>query len=243
MRQRLPIVLSITSLLVAVLGFSPLGEAAKNAIVNADKVDGIDASRTPQARKLLALNANSRYPRSVFPVPFRGPRGPRGVAGPAGPPGTAGPAGAPGPAGAAPVGGVVAVRTVSGAGAQSTSSTSIGDLPGASTTIEVPAGQTGRILARFSGESACFGANGYCTVRILAGANELDPAVGNDFVFDSTDGNDETTNSAESRSIDRSSGVLPAGTYTVKVQWAVTAPAPTFRIDDWSLTVELIRVS
>ena len=64
MRQRLPIVLSALALLVALLGSTPLGEAAGNAVrfaVNADKVDGIHASRTPKANKLLALDAKKRF--------------------------------------------------------------------------------------------------------------------------------------------------------------------------------------
>jgi hypothetical protein len=63
MRQRLPIVLSALALLVALLGATPLGEAAGNAVrfaVNADKVDGIHASRTPKANRLLALDSKKR---------------------------------------------------------------------------------------------------------------------------------------------------------------------------------------
>jgi len=64
MRERLPIVLSALALLVALLGSTPLGEAAGNAVrfaTNAGKVDGIDASRTPKAKKLLALDAKKRF--------------------------------------------------------------------------------------------------------------------------------------------------------------------------------------
>ncbi len=64
MRQRLPIVLSALALLVALLGSTPLGEAAGNAVrfaVNADKVDGIHASKTPKAHRLLALDGAKRF--------------------------------------------------------------------------------------------------------------------------------------------------------------------------------------
>ena len=68
---------------------------------NSDKVDGIDASRTPRAGVLLALNANAKFPRSVVPASARGAKGARGPVGPAGLLGAIGPAGAKGETGAA----------------------------------------------------------------------------------------------------------------------------------------------
>jgi hypothetical protein len=74
MKRRLPIVLSVTALVIAVAGTTPLGEAASDAIPrfarnagNADKVDGLHASRTPKAGRLLALNRSRKFPASVFP--------------------------------------------------------------------------------------------------------------------------------------------------------------------------------
>jgi hypothetical protein len=56
MKPGLPIVLSVTALVIAVAGVTPLGEAASDAIPrfarNADKVDGLHASRTPKAARL-----------------------------------------------------------------------------------------------------------------------------------------------------------------------------------------------
>jgi hypothetical protein len=72
MLRRLPLVLSITALVVAVAGITPLGEAAREAtnVVrfarNADKVDGIHASRSPKAGRLLALNSSRKFPASVL---------------------------------------------------------------------------------------------------------------------------------------------------------------------------------
>ena len=70
MKRRLPIVLSMTALVVAVAGITPLGEAASDAIPrfarNADRVDGFHASRSPKAGRLLALNASRKFPASVF---------------------------------------------------------------------------------------------------------------------------------------------------------------------------------
>jgi hypothetical protein len=72
MQRRLPLVLSITALVVALAGITPLGEAARDAtnVVrfarNADKVDGIHASRAPKAGRLLALNSSRKFPASVL---------------------------------------------------------------------------------------------------------------------------------------------------------------------------------
>jgi hypothetical protein len=135
---------------------------------------------------------------------------------------------------------------------QTTTSASFVNLPGASTTITVPARQRALILARFSGESNCStGTVGdWCSVRIMIGGVQGGPASGSDFAFDSVDSSETAACLAadcgwESHSMDRSRGSVGPGTYTVRVQWAVVqtgASAPTFRLDDWSLTVERVRV-
>jgi hypothetical protein len=136
------------------------------------------------------------------------------------------------------------VNSVTETTAQTTSSTSFVDLPGATTSIGVPAGERALILVRFSGESACTqtgaGSN-WCSVRILVDTTEANPAAGLDFAFDSTNGGNETTGSWESHSMDRSLSVGP-GLHTVKVQWAVTNASTVFRLDDWTLTVERSQV-
>ena len=72
MKPRLPTVLSVSALVIAVAGVTPLGEAASDAIPrfarNADKVDGLHASRTPKAGRLLALNGQRKFPASVLPT-------------------------------------------------------------------------------------------------------------------------------------------------------------------------------
>ena len=79
----IPVALSIAALIVAVFGSTPFGEAAAKRVVkralyalNADKVDGIDASRTPRAGQLLALDGSGRV------AGFRGCRGSHRAAGP-----------------------------------------------------------------------------------------------------------------------------------------------------------------
>jgi hypothetical protein len=125
------------------------------------------------------------------------------------------------------------------------------DHPGVKTTMTVPRGQRALILARFSAESYCFGGpttdpdrDNKCSVRIMivnnATGEELEACPcnqGTNFAFDSTSGGTENIYAQESHSMDRSRIVGP-GTYTVKAQWAVTRSDVSFRVDDWSFTVE-----
>ncbi len=91
--RRLPVILSATALAVALLGSTPLGEAALRIVPlakfarNADRVDGIHASRVPRAGYLVPLGSNGRFPPAVGAV---GPQGDPGPPGPAGAPGVSG---------------------------------------------------------------------------------------------------------------------------------------------------------
>jgi hypothetical protein len=105
-RQRLPVVLSAAALVIAVLGGTPLGHAARQGVArvalyakNAGKVGGIAASKKPKPGKLVPLGKNGKFPASVLPGGVRGPAGPEGARGPAGPAGPQGAAGARGPVG------------------------------------------------------------------------------------------------------------------------------------------------
>lgn len=96
--KRLPIVLSVMALLVALLGMTSLGQATRDLLPfakNADRVDMLHASKLPKAGQLYPLGTNAKFPAKVLSV-SRGPAGPKGATGPAGP---AGPRGATGPAG------------------------------------------------------------------------------------------------------------------------------------------------
>lgn len=70
---RISTTLAATALIVALLGITPLGHAAANAVrvalfaQNAGKVGNIRASRTPAPGKLLALDAEGKFPSSVLP--------------------------------------------------------------------------------------------------------------------------------------------------------------------------------
>src|SRR5205085_4440034 len=94
--QRVSLVLSAVALVVALLGTTPLGHAARGILPiaryakNSDKVDGINASRIPRPGYLVPLGVNGRFPQTVGAI---GPPGPPGPAGPAGPAGATGAAG------------------------------------------------------------------------------------------------------------------------------------------------------
>jgi hypothetical protein len=94
MRNRWPVVLSITALLVAVLGSTPVGEAALNALPRNSvgplqlKNDSISSIKVRNGSLLAADFRAGQIP--------QGPQGPAGAAGPAGPAGPQGAAGATG---------------------------------------------------------------------------------------------------------------------------------------------------
>jgi hypothetical protein len=108
MRRYVPLSLALAALVVSVLGWTGLGEAAGTALrvafaKNAGAVDGISASRTRKAGKLLALGKNGKFPLAAIPtgtqIVVEGPKGDKGDRGPQGAQGATGPAGPPGPKG------------------------------------------------------------------------------------------------------------------------------------------------
>lgn len=95
MKQRLPIVLSTTALVVALLGATPIGTAARNLVVPRNSVG------TAQLKNNSVVSSKVRN-RSLVAADFRLgqlPRGAQGPQGPAGPSGAAGPQGPPGTSG------------------------------------------------------------------------------------------------------------------------------------------------
>lgn len=73
-RDRAAIVLSASALVVAVLGQTPIGNAAVGAVrvalfaQNSARVNDIQASRKPVPGRLLALNTRGQFPPSVLPA-------------------------------------------------------------------------------------------------------------------------------------------------------------------------------
>lgn len=128
-------------------------------------------------------------------------------------------------------------RVVTGTAFQQTTSTTAVDLPGAATSVTVPPGQNSRIIATFTAESACFGAEVNCITTILIGSAEGDPAVAGDFAWDTNrEGDTPTTFAGEAHAMTRSRGPLGPGTYDVRVQYRAQTGA-TAQLDDWNLTV------
>jgi hypothetical protein len=145
---------------------------------------------------------------------------------------------------------ITAVKVVRGTGIMETSSRTYVDLPGAATTITIPEGERGLILARFTASSQCGSFNpddDGCFIRILVGGVDASPSGS----FVNTEGgpfdtafccpNNSNADSFESHAIERSRGPLPPGAYRVKVQWLATAES-TFTLWGWHLAVERARI-
>jgi hypothetical protein len=104
MRDRLPLILSVTALVVAVFGSAPLGRAAADALPvplakrayladtakNSIKVNNIRANRMPTAGMLLPLDQTGKFPASVGAIGPKGDRGDKGSKGDTGAPGVSG---------------------------------------------------------------------------------------------------------------------------------------------------------
>lgn len=97
-KDRIPLALALAAFLIAVLGLTPLGEAATKAVQKVSSaretraVNGIQASRTPRPNRLLPLDRDARFPASVMPA-MPGARGPQGEVGNRGHEGVKGPDG------------------------------------------------------------------------------------------------------------------------------------------------------
>jgi len=142
----------------------------------------------------------------------------------------------------------VKVVTETAANSINTGMVSGADLPGATMTMIVPDGTQALFLIRFSAESACYGrVQGWCSLEILVNGQQTAPAVGDSYAFDSV--NHEGAQDYEGHAVERVTGPLGAGTYTVKVQRTIHISddppfvgQSVFRLDDWTLTVERIEV-
>ena len=131
-----------------------------------------------------------------------------------------------------------AIKVRRGPDATTTTSTTFVDVPSSAVTLSVPSGRRALFVARFFAESQCSqaGTDGdWCGIRIRTGATPLQPD--SDFAFDSTNNGAESDASWESHATERSI-VLGPGNYTFTVQYRTTEADTTFRVDDWSFSVE-----
>jgi hypothetical protein len=162
-----------------------------------------------------------------------GANGNQGAKGDQGPQGPQGPAGSD----AIPSVGLSSIASP----ATTTNDSGYDTVTGLSQTVTIPDGPTMRVLATISGESSCYGATGWCVVRVLIDGTELTPASGTNFSFNSTSGGTENSSSWESMSVQRYSNVLAPGDHSVVVQQRVTAAGVAHRFDDAVLSTMLVR--
>jgi hypothetical protein len=140
------------------------------------------------------------------------------------------------------------VKTATSTSPTDVTSTSYSNFSTATATVTVPSGETGRVIAYFSAEDACFGSpatNQRCLVRITVDGTELEPAANTDAFWDNNGhaaGSPNDNDSVQSRAIVRASGTLAAGSHVVAVQAATTNSAVTLRLDDWALVVERVKL-
>ena len=100
------------------------------------------------------------------------------------------------------------------------------DMPGMSTTINVPSNTRGLLIITLSSETNCGAladlpdSTGYCYVRVLVDGVGAAPGA---VVFDSLEGNPsgESPYAWEANTMQFVAGPLEAGTHTIKVQWRV----------------------
>jgi hypothetical protein len=116
-----------------------------------------------------------------------------------------------------------------------------GNIPTASVNVTVPSGTTRFVDARFTAESLCSGnAGAWCSVRVVvvnsAGTTtELQPVTSTDYKFDSPGG------AEQAHALERFSGPLGAGTYTVRVQALRMTGITQFTLDDYAFAVGLVE--
>jgi hypothetical protein len=247
-------VIACAALLVALAGTSV---AAVQAVIPRNSIGAFQLKNESVGALELknnAVNSSKVLNHSLLKVDFRAgqlPAGPRGPAGPAGPTGAAGPAGPAGAAGASGVatpGYVAEVLTATGSNATETSSTSYEVLDGATLNVTVPANETDKLLVSFNAETACYGGTtgARCLLRILVDNAEIQPAANTDAYFDNngpTATSVHVQNTQIQHGIVRISPTLTAGSHTVKVEIASSAATTKFRLDDWTIAVQRVRVT
>jgi hypothetical protein len=113
MRDRLPLILSATALLVSVLGATPLGQAAYNAVVPRNSVGAAQLRKGAVTNVKLrgdAVTSGKVKNHSLKAIDFKTGQLPAGPTGPAGPKGDQGPKGDKGGRGAPGLSGYEIVR-------------------------------------------------------------------------------------------------------------------------------------
>lgn len=131
--------------------------------------------------------------------------------------------------------------------ATSMSSATTTTIPGASSYITIPAGQTGILVARFSGQSNCSGSAGYiCMIKMQYSSDgstwsNFSSATGGWKTFDSS----AVGGDWESHAAEFVSPRLSAGKWWVRAQYALNIQpgGVTFGLSNWTWVVEFWRKS
>jgi hypothetical protein len=139
-------------------------------------------------------------------------------------------------------GSITKVNVVRSSDILNTSSTSYTNIPGASTSITIPAGEHAILVARFTTQEDCTvgdgNPDGSCLARIMVDGAEAQPSSGGTIIDTVSGGSAPGVRSA---ALDRSTAPLGAGTHTVQVQVKVTSGLMILEVTDWHLTVERVR--
>jgi hypothetical protein len=127
----------------------------------------------------------------------------------------------------------------------STSSTSFVPVASSTVTVDVPPGTSARIVARFSGESVCYAASGFCSIRLMIDTNndgsfdaEMAPAAGGEYAFDSSDVNSESSSSWEGHAVERWATISRGCTCAVRAEFRVSTGSLVFQVDDYTMVAE-----
>ena len=145
---------------------------------------------------------------------------------------------------------VTAVKAVTETTLATTTSADWVNIPGMTTTINVPANQRALLIITFSAETVCYpdlySRSGVCYVRVLVDGT---PSTPSEVIFDGTfetyhDGPIHLQAAAEVNSMQFVAGPLGSGTHTVTVQWLVidAATDTIFRMQERTLTILRSRV-
>jgi len=116
-----------------------------------------------------------------------------------------------------------------------TNSTAFVTVPGATTTVTVPAGTTRCIKVVFTGEAGCAGSSSadFCYIRALDNSVEMNPATS----FRAFASEDSTAEAHAYEWVRRVGG----GNHTIRIQGRVERSATTFFLDDWTFDVQVLQ--
>jgi hypothetical protein len=146
-------------------------------------------------------------------------------------------------------------RVITNTSVNTTSATVFADLPGATTTIFVPANSTVMVTVNFNAEAACYGGGvgnpNWCEMMVLINGAEGSPkssttSLGDTFAYTSTDNGAASVDSWRAHAFSRHACVRNTTSaplaVPIAIQWKILqfgAAPSTFWIDDSSMVVQM----